>query len=91
MSSSLRLSADLPLCVVKTPSIIICIFVVNKVAHNVAGRLLARTLEHVTGVVSASPVALADVVGVVDDLGIDEADGSEKKCHGARDDLQYQC
>jgi hypothetical protein len=76
VSSSLRLSANLPLSVVKRPYISY-IFGVDKVAHDVAGCLLARTREHGIGVVAAFPVALAFVVGVVDDLGVDEADGSE--------------
>ena len=89
VSSSLCLSANLPLGVVKRPYIPY-VFGVNEVAHDVAGGLLARTLEHATGVVAAFPVALAVVVGVVDDLGVDEADGSEQKCHDAGNDLQYQ-
>lgn len=89
MSSSLRLSADLSLGVVERPYIPY-VFGVDKVAHDVAGGLLARTLEHGTGVVAAFPVALAVIVGVVDDLGVDEADGSEQKCHDAGNDLQYQ-
>jgi hypothetical protein len=76
VSSSLRLSANLPLSVVKRPYIPY-IFGVDKVAHDVTRCLLARTLELGTGVVATFPVALAVVVGVVDDLGVDEADGSE--------------
>lgn len=90
MPSSLRFSANLPLGIVKRPYIPY-VFGVNEVAHDVAGCLLACTLEYGTGVVAAFPVALAVVIGVVDDLGVDEADESEEESHSAGDGLQYQC
>ena len=40
-----------------------------EVKCNVASCLLARALKYVTGVIAVLPVALASVVGVVDDLG----------------------